>query len=139
MFKTASLMAGEADSSPDVRSAEMSALAEVSAVIIDCAEPAKLAGFYQKVTGGEITYSDDDYASLEGGAVPLGFQRIEGYRAAGWPDPSKHFHFDLKVADLDAATKEFVAIGATVPEFQPGEGKWVVLADPEGHVFCLVP
>jgi predicted enzyme related to lactoylglutathione lyase len=116
----------------------MSALAQISAVLIDCADPAKLAGFYREVTGREVTYSDDDYVSLDGGPVLLGFQRIEGYRAAGWPDPAKHIHLDLKVTDLAAATERLVAIGATVPEFQPGEGKWVVLADPEGHVFCLV-
>jgi len=29
--------------------------------------------------------------------------------------------------------------GATRPQFQPGDGDWTVLADPAGHVFCLVP
>jgi hypothetical protein len=36
-------------------------------------------------------------------------------------------------------TAELLALGATRPEFQPGNGDWVVLADPAGHVFCLVP
>ncbi|WP_160330419.1 VOC family protein [Sphaerimonospora mesophila] len=28
--------------------------------------------------------------------------------------------------------------GATKPQFQPGDG-WIVLADPEGHLFCVCP
>jgi predicted enzyme related to lactoylglutathione lyase len=116
----------------------MSALAEVAAVVIDCAAPASLAEFYRQVTGWEITYSDEDYAYLgNGGPVQLGFQRIEGYRAPGWPDERKHAHLDLQVTDLESTVTELLALGATRPEFQPGEGKWVVLADPEGHVFCL--
>jgi hypothetical protein len=117
---------------------DMSALAEFTAVIIDCADPASLAEFYRKLTDWEVTYSDEDCASLgNGGPIQLGFQRIEGYRGPGWPDARKHAHLDLKVTDLEGTTKELLDIGATMPEFQPGEDKWVVLADPEGHLFCL--
>lgn len=116
----------------------MSALTEFTAVVIDCADPATLAEFYRRATGWELTYSDDDFAYLgNGGPVQLGFQRIEGYRAPGWPDDRKHAHLDLKVADVAAAAKALLDLGATRPEFQPGGDKWTVLADPEGHVFCL--
>jgi hypothetical protein len=30
-----------------------------------------------------------------------------------------------------------VTLGATKPDFQPGGGDWIVLQDPEGHLFCL--
>jgi hypothetical protein len=117
----------------------MSALAEFTTVVIDCAKPAALAEFYRKIVDWEVTYSDEDCVYLgNGGPVQLGFQRVDGYRAAGWPDDAKHSHLDLKVTDLEQATKELVAIGAAVPEFQPGENQWRVLTDPEGHAFCLV-
>jgi predicted enzyme related to lactoylglutathione lyase len=116
----------------------MPAHADLSAVIIDCADPAALAEFYRKVTGWKLTYSDETFAYLgDGGPIQLGFQRVDGYRAPGWPDAAKHAHLDLKVADPQRAAKELLALGATRPDFQPGEGSWVVLADPEGHVFCL--
>ncbi|KUO22060.1 VOC family protein [Streptomyces dysideae] len=116
----------------------MPALAEFTAVVIDCADPAILAEFYRKATGWEITYSDQDFSSLgNGGPVQIAFQRIEGYQAPGWPDARTHAHLDLTVTDLESAAKELLAIGAAKPEFQPGEGKWVVLTDPEGHPFCL--
>lgn len=42
----------------------MAAHAELTAIILDCAAPKALAEFYQKATGWEITYSDDDSAYL---------------------------------------------------------------------------
>jgi hypothetical protein len=43
------------------------------------------------------------------------------------------------VADLPKAVKKVVALGATRPDFQPGGDDWVVLIDPAGHPFCLIP
>jgi len=115
----------------------MSAIATLSTVIIDCADPKALAAFYAKVTGWPVTSGDADSASLGEGPVGLGFQRVEGYKGPAWPDDAKHFHFDFSVPDVAAAVKELVAAGATVPEFQPGGEDWTVLADPEGHLFCI--
>jgi hypothetical protein len=127
----------------------MPALAEFTAVVIDCSDPATLAEVYRKATGWEITYSDQDSASLgnggpvqiaslgNGGPVQIAFQRIERYQAPGWPDASKHTHLDLTVTDLESTAKELLAMGAAKPAFQPGEGKWVALTDPEAHPSCL--
>ena len=115
----------------------MPALATVSTIVLDCTDPAALAEFYRAATGWKVTYADDDCVNLgDGGPIQLGFQRVEGYRAAGWPDPAKHAHLDLKVDDVETAVKELLDLGATRPDHQPGDG-WVVLADPEGHVFCV--
>ena len=55
------------------------------------AAPASLGEFYRKVTGWKVTYSDDTFAYLgDGGPIQLGFQRVDGYRAPGWPDAAKH-------------------------------------------------
>ncbi|MFF8322937.1 VOC family protein [Streptomyces bobili] len=116
----------------------MSALAKVSTVVIDCGDPVRLAEFYSKVTGWEVTHSGEDLASL-GSGEPFGlaFVRIEGYRAPSWPDDAKHAHLDFTVADLEEAAGRILALGASRPEFQPGKDQWVVLTDPEGHPFCL--
>ncbi|MBP2325713.1 putative enzyme related to lactoylglutathione lyase [Kibdelosporangium banguiense] len=111
----------------------------LTTIVIDTARPAELAAFYQTVTGWKIASSGDDFASLTGGPVQLAFQHVEGYNAAGWPDPAKHMHLDFEVPDIEVAEKELLAAGATKPEFQPGGAEWTVLADPEGHVFCLIP
>lgn len=54
-----------------------------------------------------------------------------------WPSPVKQTHLDFLVADLDKAVARLLALGATRPDFQPGDGQWVVLADPQGHLLCL--
>jgi len=115
----------------------MAANAELTAIIIDCADPKALAGFYQNVTGWQITHSDDDSAYLGDGPIQLAFQRVDGYEGPRWPDAAKHAHLDFTAADLDATAKELLALGATKPDFQPGEGQWTVFADPEGHPFCI--
>ncbi len=118
----------------------MPALAQLTTVVIDCADPGRLAEFYRTVTGWDVTDSDADFVYLsDGGPIQLGFQRVEGYQPPSWPGPAKQAHFDLKVADVERAVKEVLALGATRPEFQPGGHEWVVLADPEGHLFCLAP
>jgi hypothetical protein len=116
----------------------MSAPAQLTTVVIDCADPMPLAEFYRTLTGWEVTHSDEDNVYLGGGGpIQLGFQRVEGYRAPSWPGPAKQAHLDLKVADVEQAVKELLTLGATRPDFQPGGDEWVVLADPEGHLFCL--
>jgi Glyoxalase-like domain len=49
----------------------------------------------------------------------------------------KQTHLDFTVAEVNQAVTELLALGATKPDFQPGDGQWVVLADPEGHLLCL--
>ncbi|MFG1946887.1 VOC family protein [Nonomuraea sp. NPDC048826] len=108
----------------------------ISSIVIDCADPAALAAFYAQAVGGKVTDADADWASVEGGPVGLTFQRVDGYQGPGWPGPGKHAHLDLRAADAESAVRELVALGATRPEFQPGDG-WTVLLDPEGHPFCV--
>ncbi|MFI7004970.1 VOC family protein [Streptomyces sp. NPDC050145] len=121
----------------------MPVLEQLATVVVDCADPVALAAFYQGATGWEVTYSDKDFASLGAGPDSTGpglaFVRVEGYRARQWPDGDKHLHLDFTVADLDRAVEELLALGASRPTFQPGDGEWVVLTDPEGHPFCLIP
>jgi catechol 2,3-dioxygenase-like lactoylglutathione lyase family enzyme len=117
----------------------MSAIAELTTVVMDCADPAPLAEFYRAVTGWKVTYSDEERVHLGNGAgVDLAFQQVEGYEPPTWPGVAKQAHLDLKVRDLTLAVKKAKAVGATKPDFQPGGDEWVVLADPEGHLFCLI-
>ncbi|MEV7233178.1 VOC family protein [Streptomyces sp. NPDC051020] len=119
----------------------MPVLEQLTTVVVDCADPVALAAFYQRVTGWELTYSDKDFASLSAGGTGAGlaFARVEGYQAPKWPEGSKHLHLDFTTSDPDRAVEELLALGATRPAFQPGDGQWVVLLDPHGHPFCLIP
>ena len=114
-------------------------VAALSFVNIDSADPARQALFYAVAFGWEVTYSDDNYAMVEGKGIKIGFGKIEGFRPAQWPDEAgaKRFHLDLQVNDLDEATESLCAIGASQPDFQPGAGRWRVLLDPDGQPICL--
>jgi len=112
--------------------------ARLAMVTLDCADPEEAATFWSALLGWEIAHSEKDYAMLNGPGHALGFGRVEGYAAPAWPNErgSKQFHFDLAVADLDAAQERAVELGAAVADPQPGE-TWRVLLDPAGHPFCL--
>lgn len=111
--------------------------ARLTTIVLDCADPGRLAEFYRAVTGWEVTSSDADSAYLGNGGVQLAFVRVDGYEPPAWPGPAKQAHLDFQVDDLELEVKRLEALGATKPEFQPGEGEWTVLADPQGHLLCL--
>jgi predicted enzyme related to lactoylglutathione lyase len=48
-------------------------------------------------------------------------------------------HLDIVVADLQAATRRALALGASIAEDLASEDPWLVMRDPEGNEFCLIP
>ena len=115
-----------------------SAPATLAMVTIDCADPAAEAAFWAAALGWQNSYSDENYGMVTKGDQRIGFGRVEGWKAPGWPNTSgtKQFHFDLAVDDLAEAEAKLLELGATKPSEQPSED-WVVLRDPDGHPFCL--
>ena len=109
-------------------------------IIMDCSEPGRLAVFWARALDYEIIDSDPDLASIEdptGRGPSICFQRVpEGKRS------KNRVHFDLGVDEdrLDQAAAHLVALGAEKVDVGQGQGRtWIVLADPEGNEFCLVP
>ncbi|MEV4415256.1 VOC family protein [Catellatospora sp. NPDC049609] len=121
--------------------------AELQCVVLDCPAPKGLAGFYQRLLGGEVDRPDRrwsldaDWSTLHTpSGLVLAFQRVADHRAPQWPDPARpqQFHLDFGVPDLDAAQQEVLAAGATVLDGGSAARSWRVYADPAGHPFCLV-
>ena len=115
------------------------ALATLKMVTLDSSDARRDAQFWSAVLGWEVAAAEDEYAMLTGpGGLALGLGTLADHEPPGWPNEhgSKQFHFDLAVADLDAAAEEIVGLGASLPDEQPGE-TWRVLLDPSGHPFCL--
>ncbi|MFE0646369.1 VOC family protein [Streptomyces sp. NPDC058877] len=120
-------------------------IAQLQCVVLDCAAPRELAGFYRSVLGGDVDRPDPrwslhaDWSTLHTpGGLVLCFQRVADHRPPTWPDPERpqQFHLDFGVADLDAAHEQVLAHGATL--LDDAAGHWRVYADPAGHPFCLV-
>lgn len=108
-------------------------------VMLDCPDAAALSAFYAELLGKPVTYQADGMAMIgDDGDQPVLFQQVEAYAAPAWPDPSRpqQLHLDVRVADIEAAERAALAIGATR---LPGDGEnWRVYADPAGKPFCLV-
>lgn len=121
----------------------MAAIARLRTVVIDCPDPASLAGFYRRLVGGEITSVEEDWVVLE--PEPgrrLAFQLADDHVPPTWPTGARpqQFHLDVTVDDIDEAEPAVLAIGARKHEVQPGEadgGSFRVYLDPAGHPFCL--
>ncbi|MFE3018345.1 VOC family protein [Streptomyces sp. NPDC059256] len=115
------------------------AIAALRTIALDCPDPIALAGFYQRLLGGEITADGDDWVDLAGSsAVPLSFQLAPGHVPPPWPSSTgaQQIHLDLTVTDLEATEREVLAWGATLLDGTENR-KWRVYADPAGHPFCL--
>jgi len=113
-------------------------IAALTCAVVDCADPKALAAFYLQVIDAEVLFEDETYSFIgHRGQVNLAFQRVDGFAPPSWPGAAKQTHLDFRVPDIAAAEAALLAIGATKPEFQPGDETWTVLIDPAGHPFCI--
>lgn len=106
-------------------------------VVIDCADPFRLATFWQQVLGGEIRVESDEWvlvAAPDGGAS-VSLQRVPEPKAG-----KNRVHLDVRVDDLAKATAEVEAFGGVRagPARFDELGGFQVMTDPEGNEFCLV-
>ncbi len=111
----------------------------LAAIVVDAADPAGLADFWEQAAGWSIGSRSDDGVSLyrPGGHPPdLDLVRVPGPKAvknrvhldvAPWPDD-----------DRDTEAARLVGLGATMIDVGQGEVTWRVLADPEGNELCVL-
>jgi len=111
-------------------------------VTIDARQPARLASFWSALLGLPARPAGDDRPGWYrlGPAVPggpvLNLQPVAEAKAG-----KVRIHLDLWVDDLDAAVTRAEALGAHAlgaREVVAGRGTIAVMADPEGHEFCLI-
>ena len=107
-------------------------------VVLDCAEPTRLAKFWREALDYRDYYTDAKLAVLvpkEGTASPLLLQ--------GVPEPKagkNRMHLDIVVDDVEAEVRRLQALGARriddgVQSF--GGTRWVRMSDPEQNEFCV--
>jgi predicted enzyme related to lactoylglutathione lyase len=105
-------------------------------LVIDCAEPDKLAGFWAPALGYQNLGAFGEYVALAADGAPLLLlQRVSE------PKQGKNrMHLDIKVPDVEAEVGRLVALGAKRVSDSPMEehgAQWVVMNDPEGNEFCV--
>lgn len=108
----------------------------IDEVVIDCADPGALAGFWAGVLGGEPVERDPAWWYIRPpGWTQLSFQRV--------PEPKQvknRVHLDVRVTNIAQATEAALALGArTMGEpHHDRAGSFQVLLDPEGNEWCVV-
>jgi catechol 2,3-dioxygenase-like lactoylglutathione lyase family enzyme len=114
----------------------------LTAAVLDSADPAALARFYQRLLGWPTDSEDPTWVTLRppDGGAGLSFQLEPDHVAPTWPAADgatqMQSHLDIEVDDLDAAVAVALEAGGRLAEFQPQQDVRVVL-DPAGHPFCL--
>lgn len=115
------------------------AIAYSPRTVIDCPDPAALAGFYAQILGWNVE-GEGDWVQIRSDEGPeiISFQQVGSYREPSWPgqDVPQQMHLDVMVKDLDEGEAQVLALGARRAGEQPGTSFRVFL-DPAGHPFCL--
>jgi catechol 2,3-dioxygenase-like lactoylglutathione lyase family enzyme len=103
-------------------------------VIIDCRDPERLAAFWGEVLERSIATRIGPFVFLERADGPgVGFQKVDEPKAG-----KSRVHVDIRAADPVAARERLEALGARyLPEY--AGGGFLVMADPEGNEFCVLP
>jgi hypothetical protein len=118
-------------------------LVEAGFVVLDCAEPEKLAVFYMELLEAEETDASANRVEIRGAdGIRMAFRRDVNATPPSWPRPenSLQAHLDFVVADLDAAERKVVELGGRPLETKDAAGPYEIrgYADPAGHSFALL-
>jgi hypothetical protein len=109
---------------------------DISMVTVDCTDPQRLATWWAGAIAGELTVAAPGefvtVASPQG--LRLGFQKVPD------PTPGKNrLHLDLHSHHRERDVARLITAGATEVSRRAASADfgWVVLADPDGNVFCV--
>ncbi|MBM6405205.1 VOC family protein [Phycicoccus sp. CSK15P-2] len=112
----------------------------LEAFCVDAADPAALAGFWSELFGWPVV---DDPCGMALDPTDDTGLRIRFLRSGAPRSLPNLFHYDLTSAtpeDQDATVVRAIELGASHLDVGQGsDAEHVVLADPEGNEFCVLP
>jgi catechol 2,3-dioxygenase-like lactoylglutathione lyase family enzyme len=111
---------------------------KIGSVVIDCNDFDRMFAFWREALGYVPREPpDDDWVVLadpQGRGVNVSLQQVPEPRVG-----KNRWHMDLYADDQEAEVARLLGIGATRhPRTPEPEEDFVVLADPEGNLFCVV-
>jgi predicted enzyme related to lactoylglutathione lyase len=113
-------------------------------MVIDAADPARLARFWAAALGWEVAAEEDGVANAwphgfrypDPAALPLAFLAVPEAKTG-----KNRIHLDLateSVAHQAAEVERLLGLGAVRADIGQGDVPWEVMADPEGNEFCVL-
>lgn len=106
----------------------------LACVVFDCAAPAALGEWWQRLVGGDLVYDDDGDATLH---LP-GWPRLDFIRVPEPKTVKNRVHLDLATADYETAVALAERVGAARATDVYDGDVFAVFRDPEGNEFCLL-
>ena len=114
----------------------------IQCIVVDAHDVELLARFWSRAIGWRITYESDDEWCIEPPegspandvAPDILFVKVPDRKIA-----KNRLHLDLRPADQQAEVDRLIELGASRADIGQRDTRWVVLADPEGNEFCVLP
>jgi predicted enzyme related to lactoylglutathione lyase len=108
---------------------------EIADITFDCSDPERVATFWSLLLSRPIAGRKGPYVWLErrAGGIGLGFQRVAETKAG-----KNRLHLDVSGPDIIAMKERVVDLGGHRVDGYD-DGGFLVMADPEGNEFCVVP
>lgn len=108
---------------------------EISDLIVDCSDPENVARFWSSLLQLPIAGRKGPYVWLAQPKAGMGF----GFQRVDEPKRGKNrVHFDVSGPDVGAVKRRIEALGGRRVDGYD-DGGFLVMADPEGNEFCVVP
>jgi predicted enzyme related to lactoylglutathione lyase len=106
---------------------------------VSCEGSQEVGYFWSEALGWPLVWDQDQETAIRS---PHGGPKITWGGPPLTPKTGKYrLHFDLAVpveSDQGAEVDRLVSLGATRADIGQGDVSWVVMADPDGHEFCVV-
>ena len=121
--------------------------AKFTELAIDCADPHALARFWCSVLDYEVREEEDAVVTIGSPLVPEGRNRpgpvppvLTFARVPEGMTVKNRLHIDVNPTDREQEdeVRRLLDLGARRADVGQGDVSWVVLADPEGNVFCVL-
>ncbi|MEV7590444.1 VOC family protein [Streptomyces sp. NPDC089922] len=107
---------------------------QIDALIVDAADPERLAAFWSVLLGRPVVGRMGPYVWLQReNGLGLGFQRTDTPKSG-----KNRMHFDITSPNPPAEQARVEALGGRRLE-ECDSGGFLVMADPEGNEFCIIP
>jgi hypothetical protein len=119
-------------------------------IVIDCADPARLAAFWAGALGYHVTRAEDGQVEIGPWAEEPEDLAEQVRRAPAAPTlvfvpvpeakaRKNRLHLDLRpTGSPEEELRRLLDLGARPVDIGQGDVPWTVLADPEGNEFCLL-